>query len=268
MVTSALFLTIFFGALVSGWHCALMCGGIAAGLERVKKDPPSQKVEGVEVTNKVATVELVPKARLIYQQFLTHLGRISTYVLLGSLAGVLGLPLWQQGWLPVQRALFAMAALIFLFQAYRVLTQSKAKTSTWEVWLNTKTVKLWSKITQLLQKKGSRPHFLVGMIWGLVPCGLVYSVLPLAFLSGDGYSGALLMLAFGLGTLPNLLLISGFSARLAGWGHQAWARYLVAALMGLTGVIGLYRALTLPDALLKGGFCIGSTLNYNAYLVG
>jgi sulfite exporter TauE/SafE len=169
MVTSALFLTIFFGALVSGWHCALMCGGIAAGLERVKKDPPSQKVEGVEVTNIVATVELVPKARLIYQQFLTHLGRISTYVLLGSLAGVLGLPLWQQGWLPVQRALFALAALIFLFQAYRVLTQSKAKTSTWEVWLNTKTVKLWSKITQLLQKKGSRPHFLVGMIWGLVP---------------------------------------------------------------------------------------------------
>ena len=39
MVTSTLFLTIFIGALVSGWHCALMCGGIAAGLERAKQNP-------------------------------------------------------------------------------------------------------------------------------------------------------------------------------------------------------------------------------------
>jgi sulfite exporter TauE/SafE len=106
------------------------------------------------------------------------------------------------------------------------------------------------------------------MVWGLVPCGLIYSVLPLAFLSGDPASGALLMLAFSLGTLPNLLLISGFSARLASWGHQAWARYLAAGLMLITGLFGLYRAFTLPNDLLKGGFCIASTLNYNSYLVG
>ncbi len=268
MVTTTLFLTIFIGALVSGWHCALMCGGIAAGLEHVKKEDSSKRADGDQILTQAPSFELVPKKRLMYQQFLTHFGRVLTYVLLGTLAGAIGLPLWQQGWMPVQRVLFALAAMIFLYQAYRVLTQSKAKTSTWEVWLNTKTAKLWAKITQLLQKKGSRPHFLVGMIWGLVPCGLVYSVLPLAFLSGDGISGALLMLAFGLGTLPNLLLISGFSARLAGWGHQAWARYLAAGLMAFTGLLGLYRALTLPDALLKGGFCIGSTLNYNPYLVG
>jgi sulfite exporter TauE/SafE len=76
------------------------------------------------------------------------------------------------------------------------------------------------------------------------------------------------MLAFGLGTLPNLLLISGFSARLAGWGHQSWARYLAAGLMLITGLFGLYRAFTLPNDLLRGGFCIASTLNYNSYLVG
>jgi hypothetical protein len=53
------------------------------------------------------------------------------------------------------------------------------------------------------------------------------------------------------------MLISGFSARIAAWGHQAWARYLAAGLMIFTGLFGLYRAVTLPDALLKGGFCIG-----------
>ena len=112
-------------------------------------------------------------------------------------------------------------------------------------------------LSKLLHQPGRKPHFLVGLVWGLVPCGLIYSILPLAFLSGDGESGGLLMLAFGLGTLPNLLLISGFSARLAAWGHQTWARYMAAGLMIFTGLFGLYRALTLPDALLRGGFCIG-----------
>lgn len=249
MVTSTLFLTIFIGALVSGWHCALMCGGIAAGLEQAK--------QGASTTANTATLRLISRKQLIYEQILTHVGRITSYVLLGVLAGTLGFPIWQQGWLPVQRLLFAIAALIFLFQGYLILTKNKSKTSSWEVWLNTKTAALWSKLSKSLQKPSHKPHFLVGLIWGLVPCGLIYSILPLAFLSGDGISGGLLMLAFGLGTLPNLLIISGFSARLAAWGHQAWTRYMAAGLMMLTGLFGLYRAFTLPDALLKGGFCIG-----------
>jgi sulfite exporter TauE/SafE len=249
MVTSTLFLTIFIGALVSGWHCALMCGGIAAGLERAKQNPSAEQ--------NAATLRFVSRKKLVFEQFLTHLGRISTYVLLGVLAGTLGFPLWQQGWLPVQRALFALAALIFLFQGYLILTKNKTKTSAWEVWFNTKTASLWSKLSKSLHQPGRNSHFLVGLVWGLVPCGLIYSILPLAFLSGDGLSGGLLMLAFGLGTLPNLMLISGFSARIAAWGHQAWARYLAAGLMIFTGLFGLYRAVTLPDALLKGGFCIG-----------
>jgi sulfite exporter TauE/SafE len=220
-----------------------MCGGIAAGLEQAKQSTSS----GQNTT----ALRFISRKKLVFEQFLTHLGRISTYVLLGVLAGTLGFPLWQQGWLPVQRVLFALAALIFLFQGY------KTKTTAWEVWLNTKTAALWSKLSKLLHQPGRKPHFLVGLVWGLVPCGLIYSILPLAFLSGDGVSGGLLMLAFGLGTLPNLLWISGFSARLAAWGHQTWARYMAAGLMIFTGLFGLYRALTLPDALLRGGFCIG-----------
>jgi uncharacterized protein len=249
MVTSTLFLTIFIGALVSGWHCALMCGGIAAGLERAKQSASPIPNAG--------TLRFVSRKQLIYEQILTHMGRITSYVLLGFLAGTLGFPLWQQGWLPVQRSLFALAALIFLFQGYLVLTKNKPKTSAWDVWLNTKTATLWSKLSKSLHQPGRKPHVLVGLVWGLVPCGLIYSILPLAFLSGDGFSGGLLMLAFGLGTLPNLLLISGFSAHLAAWGHQAWTRYIAAGLMIFTGLFGLYRAFTLPDALLKGGFCIG-----------
>ena len=70
-------------------------------------------------------------------------------------------------------------------------------------------------------------------------------------LAGDAPSGAAAMLAFGLGTLPNLLLLSGLSARLAQWGHARWALHLAAALMLLTGALALYRAASLPDALLQ-----------------
>lgn len=257
MVTSTLFLTIFIGALVSGWHCALMCGGIAAGVERLKSSADA------------VPLRKISRLTMVFEQLTMHLGRIFTYVTLGAVAGLVGVPIWQQGWLPVQRLLFALAALIFIFQAYRILAQSKGVSSSWELWLNAKTASLWAKLARYISDKSSpKSHFLTGMVWGLVPCGLIYSVLPIAFLSGDPASGGLLMLAFGLGTLPNLLLISGFSARLAGWGHQTWARYLAAALMLITGLFGLYRAFTLPNDLLRGGFCIASTLNYNSYLVG
>ncbi|MFM9155619.1 MAG: sulfite exporter TauE/SafE family protein [Polynucleobacter victoriensis] len=257
MVTSTLFLTIFIGALVSGWHCALMCGGIAAGVERLKSSADA------------VPLRKISRLTMVFEQLTMHLGRIFTYVTLGTFAGLVGVPIWQQGWLPIQRLLFALAALIFIFQAYRILAQSKGVSSSWELWLNAKTASLWAKLARYISDKSSpKSHFLTGMVWGLVPCGLIYSVLPIAFLSGDPASGALLMLAFGLGTLPNLLLISGFSARLAGWGHQTWARYLAAALMLSTGLFGLYRAFTLPNDLLRGGFCIASTLNYNSYLVG
>ena len=69
-------------------------------------------------------------------------------------------------------------------------------------------------------------------------------------------SGFLSLLAFGLGTLPNLLLISQFSAALTQFGQYLWVRYLAASLLLIKGGFGLYLAWVLPEALLKGGFCI------------
>jgi sulfite exporter TauE/SafE len=112
----------------------------------------------------------------------------------------------------------------------------------------------WAKYLGNFTGRSSR--WFSGMVWGLVPCGLVYSVLPLAFLSGDALTGAALMLAFGLGTLPNLLLISKFSAVLTQFGQYVWVRYIAAGLLLSAGIFGLYRAWYLPEALLKGGFCI------------
>jgi sulfite exporter TauE/SafE len=164
MVTTSLFATLFLSTLVSGWHCALMCGGIAAAIERPR---------GSEIA-------LVSKSALFYQQLIMHLGRLTTYVLLGASAGQIGVIVWQQNVLPIQRPLFALSALILIAIAIRLWRQQQPKPSS--TWLGLKAAKLWSKYIGSLASGPAR--WFSGMLWGLVPCGLVYSVLPLAFLSG------------------------------------------------------------------------------------
>lgn len=238
MLTTSLLLAVFLGALVSGWHCALMCGGIASAIERP---------DALEMP-------LRPKSELFYLQVVMHFGRISTYVLLGAIAGLMGVVVWQQNLVPIQRPLFAITSLILILMGWRLLRQGKSTGVLGGKWFSSKIAGYWAKHLGSMASGPSR--WFSGMLWGLVPCGLVYSVLPLAFLSGDVATGAALMLAFGLGTLPNLLLISKFSAALTQFGHYVWVRYLAAALLFTAGGFGLYRAWALPDALLKGGFCI------------
>lgn len=238
MLTYSLVLAVFLGALVSGWHCALMCGGIAAAIERPK-----------------ASQALIrSKSELFYLQIIMHLGRITTYALLGALAAWLGVVVWQQNLLPIQRALFVLTSLLLIWMGFRLLVRNAAEARLGGKWLNTQIAHYWAKY--LGRFAGGSSRWFSGMLWGLVPCGLVYSVLPLAFLSGDVMTGAVLMLAFGLGTLPNLLLISKFSAALTQFGQYAWVRYLAVLLLFTAGGFGLYRAWVLPEALLKGGFCI------------
>ena len=237
MLTASLLLAIFLGSLVSGWHCALMCGGIAAAIERPI----------------LVLTPIRSKSELFFLQLIMHLGRLTTYILLGALAAWLGVIVWQQSLIPLQRPLYAFTAVILIWMGMRLLWRGQGSQSSPGRWFGAKIAALWARYFGQMASRPSR--WFSGMLWGLVPCALVYSVLPLAFLSGDVLTGATLMLAFGLGTLPNLLLISKFSAALTQFGHYAWVRYLSAALFVTAGGFGLYRAWVLPEALLKGGFC-------------
>lgn len=238
MLTSSLLIAVFLGALVSGWHCALMCGGIAAAIEQpIALETP-----------------LRPKSELFYLQLIMHLGRVTTYVLLGALAAAIGVVVWQQSLIPIQRPLFALTSLILILMGLRLLRLGKSEGLLGGKWISSKIASYWARYLGQMASGPSR--WFSGMLWGLVPCGLVYGVLPLAFLSGDVLTGAGLMLAFGLGTLPNLLLISKFSAVLTQFAQYLWVRYFAALFLLTAGGFGLYRAWALPEALLKGGFCI------------
>ncbi len=82
-----------------------------------------------------------------------------------------------------------------------------------------------------------------GLCWGYLPCGLVYSALAWSLASGSAAQGALWMLAFGLGTLPALLLAGQAAGTLQQLKNKAVVRYGVALLLTAYGLQTIYLAL-------------------------
>jgi sulfite exporter TauE/SafE len=106
--------------------------------------------------------------------------------------------------------------------------------------------RLWQRIEPLSRKllpvRSPRQALIVGVVWGWIPCGLVYSMLINAVSAGSVLNGAALMLAFALGTLPNLLamgVLAGAAARLA---RSETARRVAGISVILFGLYTLWQA--------------------------
>lgn len=224
------FLAVFLVGLLGGVHCAGMCGGIvsALSLQQSGRRP----------------------AWLIHLAY--NLGRIASYVMAGALMGALGGVGSLLGtWLPVQLVLYVLANLMLVALGLYLtgMTQTLAFTEQAGQWL-------WRRLQpatrRFLPVRGVAQAFPLGMLWGWLPCGLVYSVLSMALLSGSATRGAATMLAFGLGTLPNLMLAGLLLARFRGF-IQARVLRLAAGLMVLGfGVWGLLHAAALGGKLWQG----------------
>ncbi|MCK5878049.1 MAG: sulfite exporter TauE/SafE family protein [Candidatus Marithrix sp.] len=183
-------LSAFIAGLVGSTHCIGMCGGIVGML----------------------TMNLPNDVRKSYLRMLPYLlnynfGRITSYVIAGILVGFLGgqftqlLPFsnpsvvakWVSG-------LFMIALGLYIGAWWQVLTVLERAGTL--IWNRIKPLgKRFLPVQNPLQALG------LGLVWGWLPCGLVYVVLSFALVSKSAWDGGLLMLAFGLGTLPMLLTI-------------------------------------------------------------
>ena len=159
-------------------------------------------------------------------------------------------------WLPVQIVLYVAANLLLIALGLYLAGIRSPITR-----LEHLGAGLWRRIqpfTRRFLPADSIPKALaLGMLWGWLPCGLVYTVLFTALLSGSALNGAILMLAFGLGTLPNLMAAAILLQRSRSLLASRTARVFSGVTVMAFGVYGVAHAVSL-GAQIKGGLlCIG-----------
>lgn len=206
----------FLTGLLGGTHCVGMCGGI------------------------VAAMSFQGNAR---QPFVFHLGysagRMVSYAALGALVGLIGSAAFLSDSLyPLQRGLYVLAQIVLILlglylaglnQSIRLLEHVGSA--------------VWRRVQPLLGRvmpvRNLGQAVVAGALWGWLPCGLVYSVLVMALSAGGAPQGAGLLLAFGLGTLPNLLLMGWAAESLRSFARQLWVKRVAGLLVAAMGVWGL-----------------------------
>lgn len=224
MESSLGFLAAFLIGLTGGVHCVGMCGGIVGaltlGLPLVRERPLLARLPFLLAYNT---------------------GRIASYIAAGALAG--GVGAWAANLVSVHRAQLGLQVVAGLFMILLGLYLA----GWWPVLghLERAGGVLWRRIEPLgrrLLPVRTLPQALgIGLVWGWLPCGLVYSALVWAIGAGGAGKGALLLLGFGLGTLPALLAMGTAAVALANWARRPIMRRAAGTLVVLFGVyeIGL-----------------------------
>ena len=208
-------ISAFVVGLLGGVHCVGMCGGIVGALSLGMPGSGGARWP----------------IQLGY-----NLGRIASYTLAGALAG--GLGVFFSGLLPVQQAQQVLLAFAGVFMILLGLYLA----GWWNLLLRVEQAGgwLWKRIEPLgrglLPVRHARHALMLGLLWGWLPCGLVYSVLVWSVSAGGVLEGGALMLAFGLGTLPNLLLMGAAAGQLQRLVRKTWVRQLAGGLIAAFGV--------------------------------
>lgn len=181
-MTTALLIAALFMGFFGSPHCLGMCGGLVTAFGLSMKD-----VSPAKRRNLVATY---------------HLGRLSSYATLGLIAGLIGTallaPFMVGNHLPR-----ILLGLVLVFVGMTMLGLPFLNK------LERLGMRFWQMLSPLRQKVfplNTYPRALAaGLLWGFLPCGLVYGALLIAVVAHDPLSGAALMFIFGLGTIPMLV---------------------------------------------------------------
>ena len=206
----------FIFGLLGGAHCIGMCGGIMNALSFAI---PAEQRSGFKLNSIL----------LAY-----NIGRIFSYMIAGAIIGGMG---W---WL--QNSLGSASILLRVFAGVMLVIMG-LYLSGW--WMGLRHLEqagnlFWKRIEplgkRLLPVTSSGQAVLLGTVWGWLPCGLVYSVLIWSLAAGDWLQSLLIMLSFGLGTLPVMFVTGRFAHKLKTFIQKANTRRIAAILMILFGV--------------------------------
>ena len=220
----------FITGLLGSAHCFGMCGGIS-GLFAVNAS--------------VAAMRTQFSKAVAY-----NLGRVLTYAFLGIVVAVLGKTMVS--------SIPKLAAPVRLVSGLLIILIGLQVAFNWRIFafIENTGARLWQKVAPaakglvpvetLLQALG------LGLIWGLLPCGLVYSVLLIAATSAEPVSGGLIMIAFGLGTMPAMIATGVSASKLAQFmsSKRLWAGLLIVVL-GLATIAMPVMKLAQPEGAMQ-----------------
>lgn len=253
-------LPIFLVGLMGSVHCIGMCGGIVGALSSAA---PAHPAPAPALAPALASQAANPLPRIIpiriagsaqvqaFGQDLVrvlgyNLGRLSSYALAGALAGGIAAGLLRGadvlGWLaPAQTLAYVITNLVLVLLGL-YLTQWWTGMSRMEQLGSGLWARLRPHAARLVPVDTPAKALLLGSLWGWLPCGMVYSALLTALMAGSAVQGALTMLAFGVGTLP-VLLVAGLSgARLRQLAARPVVRRVAGVIVLAFGILGLLRA--------------------------
>jgi len=171
-----------------------------------------------------------------------NLGRISGYIVAGAIVGFLGSSLVDLTGIQTAKQVLAVIASLFMIALGLYLA------GLWNGIAKIESIGavLWKRIQPLTQRfipvKSFQQAVPLGFLWGWLPCGLVYTALIWTLSAGGAIEGALIMLAFGLGTLPNLLAMGVIATRLSKWVQNPKVRLIAGMMVVLMGVTTLIRS--------------------------
>ena len=212
---TSLAVTALLMGLAGGPHCIAMCGAACAGIGQAAG------------------------ARRNEALWVFQLGRVAGYALLGGLAAA---SIQGLGWLTIQSAalrpvwtLFHVAAL-----ALGLLLLVRAQQP---VWLESAARRLWNGARALAAGRGRGAPLVVGMLWALLPCGLLYSALLVAAMTGSAVEGAAVMALFATGTAVSMLAGPWLWLRLRGSGSGDWGVRLAGLALAASSAWALWMGL-------------------------
>lgn len=228
---TSLALTALIMGLAGGPHCVAMCGAACAGIGQVA---------GVHQN----------RALMSFQA-----GRWLGYSLMGGLAA---LSVQALGWLTVEsaalRPLWSMLHVAAVVLGLLLVWQAQQP-----VWLDQSAQQLWGHIRKLNLNLsvmlGKMAPVAVGMLWSLMPCGLLYSALMVAALTGNALEGAMVMACFALGSGVSLGFAPWLLLKLKTLGDGAWGIRLAGLALATTSGWALWMGLTHNQA----PWCVTST---------
>ncbi len=238
MLEHSQYFVAFITGLLGGVHCVGMCGGIVAALSLGANPSGTVTFVGSSTNQHLETPKVHSKFVILLGY---NLGRIAGYVTAGAIVAGLSAALVDLTGVDTVKQVLAVVASLFMIALGLYLAglwQGLAK-------IEVMGSGIWKRIQPLTKRfmpvRTIQQAIPLGFLWGWLPCGLVYTALTWTLSASSALDGGLIMLAFGLGTLPNLLAMGILAERLSRFVSNPNVRLASGLLVVLLGVLTLVR---------------------------